>query len=342
MTPALFIRTLKRSGTTYTRAIVIDHTQCGTADSSNITIPVLLQLNDLKTLANGGKVQNSNGYDITFSIDAAGTSLLSWQMTNYNGSTGNIYAFVQMPTISYTADTVFYMHYGSTGITSFMGGNPWASAYQTVWHLDEGTNPYNDSTTNANNSIASDNPTPTFGKIYTAQAFNGTSNYIDFGTGASLDQGSNITISFWFKLVSTPGANAYIFSKGTGTRGATAQYEFYIDTSRQGNFACDGTAGPATAAFTIDTWYHIAIICNGSGTKIYINGSTSGGFTVPLPGTANARSMVVGAQTGSTGFVNAIIDELEIYNAIWSTSTITTIYNAQNNNSSFLTVGAEI
>ena len=54
----------------YSRTITINHTLCGGSDSSNF--PVLISITDpsLKTIANGGHVHNSNGYDISWNYKA--------------------------------------------------------------------------------------------------------------------------------------------------------------------------------------------------------------------------------------------------------------------------------
>ena len=103
------------------RAITIDYTKCGTADSTNFPVLVSFTNASLKTKANGGKVENSNGYDIQFFSDIGLTSKLSWEVEKYDATTGEIRAWVKIPTISHTANTVFYIAYGDSSISTFQG-----------------------------------------------------------------------------------------------------------------------------------------------------------------------------------------------------------------------------
>ena len=54
----------------------------------------------LKTVANGGHVVNANGYDIGFYADSGGLRNLKWEVEKYNGTTGNLIAWVKIPSVS--------------------------------------------------------------------------------------------------------------------------------------------------------------------------------------------------------------------------------------------------
>ena len=64
--------------------------------------PVLISMagvTDIKTTANGGHVQSSNGYDIIFR-DSNGIDGLWHEIESYDGSTGTLVAWVRVPTVS--------------------------------------------------------------------------------------------------------------------------------------------------------------------------------------------------------------------------------------------------
>ena len=65
------------------------------------------------TTANGGLVQNVNGYDIVFSSAAAGANRLSFEREKYVAATGEVDFWVKIPTLSHTAGTAIYMWYGN-------------------------------------------------------------------------------------------------------------------------------------------------------------------------------------------------------------------------------------
>src|SRR5262249_18698205 len=89
------------------RSITIDHTKVPSTQS-NFTVLVSVTDPTLKTVANGGHVANPNGYDIGFYADSGGTTKLKWEVEKYNGTTGNLIAWVKIPSVSSSTDTVFY------------------------------------------------------------------------------------------------------------------------------------------------------------------------------------------------------------------------------------------
>jgi hypothetical protein len=109
---------------------------------------------DLATTANGGNVQNSQGYDIVFTSDATGQHPLPFEQESYSATTGAINYWVQVPTLSHTSDTAVYMFYGNSSITTDQSAKAsvWDANYQGVWHLANGiTLNASDTTSNANN-----------------------------------------------------------------------------------------------------------------------------------------------------------------------------------------------
>jgi len=68
-------------------------------------LTVILTDPDLKTVANGGFVNGSSGYDIGFYPDCSGSATaLNWEVESYSPTTGAIVAHVLRPTLSHTVD----------------------------------------------------------------------------------------------------------------------------------------------------------------------------------------------------------------------------------------------
>ena len=142
----------------YRKAITIDDTKVSPCSSNITDFPVLISITgdaNLKTVANGGHVANSNGYDIVFRA-SNGLTALDHEVESYDGTAGTLVAWVKVPTLSYTADTTIYIYYGNSGISSDQS-NPtgvWDANFKGVWHLKEnpaGTAPQmKNSKTNAN------------------------------------------------------------------------------------------------------------------------------------------------------------------------------------------------
>src|SRR5439155_310959 len=105
------------------RSMTIDHTKVPSTQS-NFTVMVNVTDPALKTVANGGHVANANGYDIGFYADSGGTTKLKWQVEKYNGTTGNLIAWVKIPSVSSSIDTVFYLMYGNSSINTDQSDPP--------------------------------------------------------------------------------------------------------------------------------------------------------------------------------------------------------------------------
>ena len=92
------------NGYSYVRTIVIDHTKVPNTDQVNF--PFLFSTTDptLATTANGGHVSNANGYDIIFSTDPTGVTKLDHELEQYNPVTGQVVAWIRLPSLSHTAD----------------------------------------------------------------------------------------------------------------------------------------------------------------------------------------------------------------------------------------------
>src|ERR1035437_8448915 len=102
----------------YYRSLTIDHTKCGSANSSSF--PVLVSLSDatFKDASHSGHVQSSSGYDIIFTSDSAGTTKIPWEIESYDNVNGVLVAWVNVATVSHTVDTVIYVFYGDASIST--------------------------------------------------------------------------------------------------------------------------------------------------------------------------------------------------------------------------------
>lgn len=352
MNPNLYIRTfsapVRVPGTSvYYRTITIDHTKCGSADSYNHNVYVNITDNTLRTVANGGRVTNSNAYDIYFTSDHLGVTLLNWEVKFYSATTGNIIAYIKLDTVSHSADTVFYMFYGNSSITTFQGGATgaaWHSSYRLVAHLDGAASPYTDSTTNGNNSVSGTYPTQTTGKLYKGQSFNGSSQYIDWGYNSSLKPTAAITVSCWVYFNSLSTNQRFITDWHNSS--STDRWLFYTPTATQIGFGiCN--AGEVTFVetdYTVSaaTWYHVVGTYDGSNAYLYVNGASIG--SAPLTGAMNAGALAsvrTGKQAEGANYFNGILDELRINDTALSVDTILTNYNNQSSPGTFYTVGSE-
>jgi len=124
------------------KAITIDATKVSSGPHTNF--PVLVNLSSDSSLASRAQ---ADGDDILFT-SSDGTTKLSHEIEKYGSSTGELVAWVKVPSLSSASNTVLYMYYGDASVASQQDAtNVWDSNYTGVWHLSEtGTGTRYDST----------------------------------------------------------------------------------------------------------------------------------------------------------------------------------------------------
>jgi uncharacterized protein DUF2341/concanavalin A-like lectin/glucanase superfamily protein len=294
----------------------------------------------LATKANGGEVSNASGYDITFSSNSSGTSLLSWEIESYNATTGAIVAWVNIPSLSVSSNTIIYLRYGSTTISSFQGGSAgavWDANYVGVYHMNQVlTAPgqsETDYTTNGNNYVASgtwSSGQSITGKIGQGlQAVNANSDYLAW-SGVGLNGfSSDFTVEGWFNISSA--------SNTSFTFGATnlsndcnwfgGDYRLYNGSDA----IVDGTATPTS------TWVHLVVTRVGNALAIYHNGAATTG-TQGSAFTYNFQTIF-----NNNGTISSTIecDEVRLSSIGRSANWVSDEYLNESAPSSFYTIGAE-
>jgi len=126
----------------FRKKITIDNAKVsGTSDLLNF--PLLIKIendNDLKTTVNGGQVTSTNGYDIVFRA-ADEVTQLDHEIESYDGTTGTLTAWIKIPVLDHNDDTVIYLYYGDSSISSSQENatGVWTNNYIAVWHLNETT-----------------------------------------------------------------------------------------------------------------------------------------------------------------------------------------------------------
>jgi hypothetical protein len=342
-------------GFLHSRSLTISHSQCGASDSLNF--PVLVSISDttFKTAPNGGHIQNANGYDIVFAADAAGVTQYPWEIESYNGTTGVLVAWVQIPTVSHTVDTVFYVLYDNPSITTAQNTGSlgpthvWDTNYVAVWHVPNGTVlTATDSTSNAINGTLVNTPTATAGQIDGAASFaSASSQYISLGTPAALELTGAFTVETWIRTTTQTGCR--ILSNLQNSGGFNG-YDIYQDAgviSMQ--IGKSGTLHQVfTPAVSPGNTYHYAGTFNGSTTGIaYLNGSP-GAPDAGFPGLgAGSNAYISRFGVSASGFCNGWLDEVRLSNIARSADWILTGYNNQNapgniGSANFITYGPEI
>lgn len=327
-------------GGAFYRSVTVDHTKVGTVDHTDFAVCFSGTYTYLKTVANGGKVQNANGYDITFSSDSAGVSLYKWEIESWDATTGVIVAWIKLPTVSHTSDTVFYLRYGDSGITTFQGdmNGTWNSAYLGVWHLAHGDAAVEgDSTANAQD--ISGTTSSVSGEIGNANGFNGAQERTN-GV-SSLASTSAWTLSAWAYIT---GGSSFRTIANLGT-GSVRNMNIGIDGTpvaraifTQGSLNFKVATGATTLSSS--TWYYLVARYDGSAVQIFLNGASDGTTSVSGATDSHASWRVASVDVGSELFTGNI-DEMRVSNVARSDSWILAEYNNQSSPSTFYTLGPE-
>ena len=118
-------------GWQYRKEITINHNQV-VAGQTNF--PVLIDITDLQLAANA----QHNGNDILFMNGAGLSTKLTSEIESYNPTTGQLVAWIDLPSVSSTTDTTFYMYYGNSACPNQQDPTAvWDPNYAMVVHLSE-------------------------------------------------------------------------------------------------------------------------------------------------------------------------------------------------------------
>jgi hypothetical protein len=282
------------NGYTYSKKITIDHLL---VPSTQTNFPFLLcfngactestNLTDLKTVANGGKIQNtannaisvSGPADLVFCDAASAGTAIKYETALYTATTGAMEAYVQIASLSSSSDTILYMFYGNSGVsTTQQDLSLWTDvSYAAVYHFPDGsTLGLKDSTSNANNGT-NHSATATTGKI--DGGINISSQYATAASSATFKPTAAITIDAWTLTNSCPTV-AVIAGVGYRNTGVWSE-PFWAWGFR--NFQCRPVITIAVGGTRKDSgftgtqtvtgaWYYQAGVYDGSNLKTYLNG----------------------------------------------------------------------
>jgi hypothetical protein len=331
----------------YRKSITIDHAQVASPGQSSF--PVLISIAQDSELSAHAQ---PDGKDILFTTED-GTTKLPHEMESYSG--GSLLAWVNVPTLSSTADTVLYMYYGNTTGTDSQETPTavWAS-YKGVWHLKEttgGSGAIKDSTSSNNHGTDMGGPTlGASGKIGNAIGFDGLNDVVyvqNSGSTASLDFTSGpFTISAWIYPQNT---NVHIAGKRNGT---SDQYQFAVAPSGRLLFTAnddtkEGYSGDVTPP-PQSTWNYGVVVVNASNyPEFYLNGTQQpwGGSSRPFTFPHRAVNFSIGARwatfPSTAADFQGLIDEVRVSNIARSPDWIATEYNNERRPSTFFSVGSE-
>jgi hypothetical protein len=324
----------------YRKEIAINHTKV-TADLTNF--PVLINFPSDADLAS--KAQD-DGDDLVFT-DYYGNQL-NHEIELFNGSSGQLVAWVNVTSLSSTVDTVLYLYYGNAGCGSQQNvAGVWDSGYRMVQHLDETSGTHYDSTSFGNDGTCSGGVNQNaVGKVDGADEFDGTNDYIDTPLIINGSKSNNLTAECWVRLDTTTKNWQSIldaFDNGAAP-GDRRNFQMFVYNDQKVYVWHNGQAFTGTGSLNPGTWYYFVYSyqANSDLGYLYINGNLMGNVNVPAGKPSNIQ-LDIGRRTDGdpSGYTDGIIDEVRISDKARNASWINTSFLNQYNPNVFYTVDSE-
>jgi uncharacterized repeat protein (TIGR02543 family) len=332
----------------FRKLITIDHNQINN-DQTNF--PFLLYISSDSDLADHAQ---DDGDDIVFILYSDNSTQLNHEIELFNGSTGRLIAWVSIPDLNSSIDTIFWIYYGNENSENQENiENTWDSNYVMVQHLNEESGTLYDSTSNDNDGINDNATFNSSAKIDGAYDFDGISNNIDIGTFDII--GNGLTISVWFnadnfqentfctsgiRLVSKAighSSSEHYWMIAPADYGDMYRYRLQTEDSGVSNLIV------ASGGLSTNTWYNVVATYDGSHMRIYQDGVELGSTAKTGNISTNSDASVFIASNPPDDYrpFDGVIDEVQISDIARDEEWINLSYNNQNDPESFITISEQ-
>ena len=339
-------------GWAYRKKITVNHTQV----SRDLTdFPFLISVVDQNLRDHA----QANGNDILFMDNEGVASQLGHEIEYYDGATGALTAWVRLPTISSTQDTVLYMYYGNpSSPAQQFPERVWNGNYEAVWHLN--TNPVGpvlDSTAKDNDGTTEGDMAAsdlTAGKIGRCFHFDGFDDFISFADfTSSMNAGTCVAWvqttstnsgAVWGEADSTSNKPYIVLGKYSDDLFMFARDVYGMDSNYQGRLSTGMNDGQ---------WHQIVWLSRGSGNgnAFYFDGHQ---VSLNWQDGQNPNGIWFDDQVTNTHSIGGLdrpmkdvqwdgrLDEIRILKTPMDTAWVATEFANQNNPSGFSSFGPEV
>ena len=299
-------------------------------------------------------ISQADGDDIIFTNNQ-GLTILDYELELYNGTFNNTHAqlvaWVRIPILVNTSDTIIRMYYGNATTSNQENiTGVWIDDYMGVWHFGESSGNAFDSTSFGTTGFVEGNIIQGFtGQIGNAYDFNNSLDNVDMGdpVNGHLDFGvNNFTYSIWFNINILTGNFQIPIYKG-GEQGTSAGYDLEIsenDANVIGGLA-DGTSSVTTAisSFTLNQWVNYVVVVDRLINESFLfEDAIQQGLGSDISSIGSVSTAIDLEISEFSWPVNGTLDEIRIINSSRSSDRIVTEYNNQFNPGSFISSGSQI
>jgi hypothetical protein len=350
------------TGYDYGKQIKIKHEKIAGSDTL-LDFPFLFVTtdSDLKTTSNGGKVEDSNGYDITFTQDDCATSY-DFQIEDYDGATGDLVVWIKLDTLLPDTNTFIHMYYGNDSATTNQSKtSTWSGDYDGVWHMDNdpGSDSLIDYSGNgvdgeSNGSMTSSDLVS--GKIGDCVELDGTDDFFSLSTKVCSTAGGiqALTLSAW---INTSYSGYWYNNWSIIDWDRSENFNMFIDGHGRMAFCSSASRSQYNDIYAGDTgdyndgkWHYFTAVFEDYNKYLYVDGQLETTEYNPHGGgigTGSIRYGYIGDGSESTTYNSSRngfyyegkIDEVRVLHEARSADWIETEYNNQNEPDSFYNVG---
>jgi len=335
---------------THRKSITLLASQIEAPDDGALTaFPVLISVTDAAL----GAIASADGSDLVFTAADAITPL-ERELESY--SSGQLVAWVKIPSLSATIDTKIYVYYGNANAPASSPELVWTEKYVAVYHLHQDPGPgtagdIRDATANHRDGTAEPGMEPAnsmAGQIGRALELDGVTDFID--VPAVTDMGNAFTISVWMNLANVGQIRSLLSNSSDGSN--TDGFRFFVNTNgmadrrirfETGNGGASDSAVTGANAITSGQWAHVvAIVDRGQSTAtIVVNGAIANAGDLSIRNDFQTTSDFELGRMESNNQFAGLLDEIEVASTTRPLQWIQTAFNNQSAPASFHVFGAE-
>ncbi len=303
-------------------------------DDDLTNFPVLVSFTDTDLRDDA----QNNGNDVVFT-NATGTKL-NHEIESFNGTTGELIAWVNVTSLSSSTNTNLWMYYNNDGCTNQENvEGTWDANYVGVWHF------HNDSLDDSTaNSYDGSNVGTTYDsncKMGGGRSYNGNDK-INITNFANIS--TELTAEIWVYRDSGD-SQAFIRLFTEGSSWNDNDWCLYWRTS-QTNVRLvinDNDYSEGGSYTNRGTWFHVAVTYDTGDAYLYNNGSQDADLSGQYGASINnvESTLTIGNEDGIGRPWVGLLDEARISNINRSASWLSTSFNTMNDPSVFLSRGDE-